>query len=103
MKNLTYKIHKKTGQYRSFILDFIDIKIGGKIVGSIAESSHGGDYTIGLIVEKADEEKAMIGSNCDWKWIYLQKRFPDSKEAKDFLKDNLDKIHAKFKLHPLED
>ena len=41
--------------------------------------------------------------NCDWKNIFLKARFNTYEEAKQFVKDNIDKVAEKYEFHYFED
>ena len=95
----TFKTNKSTGKYRSFYPDSCDIKLEGKVVGSIY---HADKVRIQLMVVKNDitEDK---NRNCIWKNIFLAKTFNDLNEAKNFLNEHIEQIMLKYKLHKLED
>jgi len=96
MKKFTYKKHKKEGQYRSFQKDFTDVKLSGKLVGSIRQLDDG-QYRMSLIVEDP------TGENCKWKWVSLTAQGKTEQACRNFLNERIDEIQSKFKLHPLND
>lgn len=92
MKNFTFKKHKKEGAYRSFLLDFTDVKLDGKLVGSIRQLKCG-QYEMGLIIDSNEHP--------GWKWIFLKSRGQSEDACRNFLKSKFEGICFKYTLHPL--
>lgn len=93
MKKFTYKKHKKEGRYRSFQRNFTDIKLDGKLVGSIRELEDG-QYQMGFIV---DSDK-----HPGWKWAFLKSQGKTEDACRTFLAARFSEICKAFKLHPLD-
>jgi len=99
----TYKKHKKVGRFRSFEMDYTDIKLNKKIVGSISEISHflanGGLFRIMFVVERVPDDKNKL----DWEWVTLKKKFETENEARGFLGIMFPEIIKKYKLRALSE
>jgi len=91
----TFKTTKPTGPYSSFFKPYHTIKLGGMEVGSIEPVP---PFKIRLTVEKNDILEDGH-PNCSWKWIKLMSTFESLEGAKQFLKENTDRIIKKFNLH----
>jgi len=94
----TFKKYIRTGRYRSFELSSTDIKLKGKMVGSISET-RGNGYGVGFMIKKEKTEN----DPCPFKWIFLKKRFLTEPEARDFIKKHEVAIKEGYDLHSLED
>lgn len=87
MANLKFTFKKciKTGRYRSFENDSIDIKVKGRVCGNIAELSHfspnSGKYRIGFMVERQPTEQ----DPAPFKWVWIKKLFDTENEARSFV------------------
>jgi len=94
----TIKTTRPTGKYKSFYSNLHEVKLKGKVVGSIEDNS---TFTIRLMVMKKDimEDK---NPNCEWKWIALKNEFASLNDAKLFLKENYKEITRLFKLKMLD-
>lgn len=101
-KNFTFKVHKPTGQYRSFASEYADIKLGGKKCGYIQEAS---TLSRVAIDEKYSISFSIIDESetCGWKNIRLKAKFPSMIAAKEFVKSKIDAIQNQYKLYFHED
>jgi hypothetical protein len=81
----TFKRNNPTGRYKSFNNIFTDVKIKGKQCGVINEGDGFNNWSVRLIVK--DEKQ-----HCGWRWAKLKKRFASEQEARDFLKENYEKL-----------
>ena len=98
MAKFTFKKHRATGRYRSFELDYTDIKLNKKVVGSISESRDRKwkeRYGIGFMLKKERTGK----DPAPFKWTRLKKRFANENEARQFIKDNEEAIQKQFDLY----
>ena len=79
----------------------IDIKINGLICGYISHpdwTSKSGEIRIRLMVYKEDiNEDGNI--NCPWRWVTLKYIPEDDSQAREFLKNNVDKIVENLNLY----
>jgi hypothetical protein len=77
------------------------IKIDGKDVGRIAPpswSSNNKQWVIRLTINKKDINEDG-NPNCSWKWVELVKRFDTEESAREYLKENKDKIFGNLDLY----
>ena len=77
-----------------------DIKLGGKVVGSISAPSwqtKDGLWRVMLTVKKV----ATPSDPCGWKWITLKFRGKDEAECQKFILDNTE-ILVKLNLHSID-
>ena len=110
MNKFTFKIHERTGRYRTFQAKYCDIKLLGKKVGGIQEitnlysnnDENVGKFRIGFMVWKKDimEDK---NPNCEWKWIWLKYKPSSIQEAKDFIIKYSEDIQKRFNLYIREE
>ena len=80
-----------------------DIKLGGKVIGTIVApnwQTKDNKWSLMFSVMKTEPDS---NPNCDWKNIFLKARFESCEDAKQFVKDNIDKIAEKFEFHYQED
>lgn len=83
----------------------IDIKINGRKCGYISHpnwSSENRDIKIRFSVIKKDILEDG-NSNCSWKWVKLTYVPKDDEDAREYLKNNVDKIVEKLNLYFEED
>lgn len=94
----TFKKAIKTGAYRSFDLDYTDIKIKRKVVGYISENRDM-IYRVGFAIkkEKTTEDPA------PFKWRFLKKTFSSEQEARDFVNKKFTEIIETFDLYHFPD
>lgn len=97
-KKFTFKTEKPTGRYRSFYPSTHLIKLGGKVVGTISDSS---PYKIHLTVMKTDKITDN-NPNCEWKNITLKRESESLQGAKDWLNSVIDNILEAYDLHQEE-
>lgn len=99
MKNqawkFTFKRNPPTGRYRSFEQESQDIKIKGKIVGTINEQKGFSEWKVSFVIED-DIEK------CGWRWIRLARKFTSWKTAREWCNLNFLNINQQFKLKQLD-
>jgi hypothetical protein len=77
-----------------------DIKLDGKIVGSISAPSwqtKDGLWRVMFTVKK----EATTSEPCAWRWITLKFRGKDDEECRKFILDNAETL-IKFNLHTIE-
>ena len=98
MKKFTFKKTIHEGQYRSFQKDHTTIKLNKKEVGYISENDYQ-NYKIYFAVKKEKTEKDP-GS---FKWIRVNFNFDNEKEAREYIKENNDRIQEKLNLHYFDD
>ena len=98
MKKFTFKktIHK--GLYSSFEKDHTTIKLNKKEVGYISENDYK-NYRVYFAVKKEKTEK----NPCCFKWIRVNCHFDNEKEAREYIKENNDRIQEKLNLHYFDD
>jgi hypothetical protein len=80
------------------------IKIDGKDVGRIAPpswSSQSKQWIIRLTVNKKDINEDG-NPNCPWKWVEIVNRFDTEESAREYLKENKDKIFGNLDLYFFE-
>ena len=100
MKKFTFKKTIHEGQYRSFEKDHTTIKLNKKEVGYISEVEPR-LYRAYFAVKRKLIEKTKKGSA--FKWIYIRKVFESEKAAREFIKENNDKIQTNLNLHYFDD
>jgi len=94
----TFKLHKKeTGLAGvGHCHQGAHIKLNKKIVGDIsAPSWRQTQFKAGLMVKKSPEELAE-SPNCDWKWIFFNKKTDTLEEMKDWLNSNIELFQGKY-------
>ncbi len=96
----TFKNNYPTGPYRSFSHTRADIKLGGKLVGSIQYMENRRGY--GVILHIKDIESAG-----GWKNIVLAKKIEGwgdtpLNEFKVWLKEGWERLSSKYEFHLLE-
>ena len=96
MKKFTFKKTIHEGRYRSFEKDHTTIKLNKKEVGYISEVEHSLYRAYFAVKEKTKEDPA-------FKWIYIRKVFESEKAAREFIKENNDKIQTNLNLHYFDD
>jgi hypothetical protein len=82
-----------------------DIKIDGKRVGLIDPpnwSSKNKGWIIRFVVRKNDINEDG-NPNCTWRWITLVGEYKNEELAREYLKENIGVIAAKFNLCSVED
>ena len=94
MKKFTFKKTIREGQYRSFEKDHTTIKLNKKEVGYISEVEPG-LYRAYFAVKKERTKE----DPAPFKWIYIRKVFESEKAAREFIKENNDKIQTNLNLH----
>jgi len=99
MKKFTFKKTINTGRYRSFELDYTNIKLGGKIVGTIGETRDSHGYKIRFMIKKEETKE----KPSPFKSIFFKKLFSTEEEAREYIKTFNDQIQEKFDLYQLED
>ena len=99
MKKLTFKTNKPTGRYRAFDSTYVDIKLDGNKIGSISENP----FKVGLMVVKDGVRFKDNNPNCEWKWVYLKREFASFDDAKNFVKENFERIAAQLPLRSAND
>jgi hypothetical protein len=100
MKKFTTKTTQPTGRYRSFDSAMHEIKLNGICVGTISDKK---PYHIKLRVTKEEADKINDKDpNCEWKRITLKKEFESVNEAKEWVKENSERIQTQFKIHAKE-
>jgi hypothetical protein len=101
MKKFTFKTEKETGKFSSFFQPIHLIKLNRSIVGEIShpEGFHP-IHKISFMVmkDKNDLLKPNNNKNCNWKRIIFKAEFNSVDEAKQFIRDNNDKIQNQFNL-----
>jgi len=88
---ISFKMQNATGRYRSFQLNYCDIKVNKHEVGTIAEQRGSRELVIRLQVKDATVY-------CGWKWVSLRHRAEDFVSAKAYVKENLERILRDAKL-----
>lgn len=86
--SFTFKRNKPEGQYRSFYQIQTDVKVKGKVVGSIHEGRGFSDWSVRLFLK--DEEFPHFKS------VKLKKTFASEKAARDWLKEKHDLLYEKY-------
>lgn len=97
---VTFKRHAKATGLSSVGNPYpdVDIKLGGKCVGLISAPTWATQdlkWSIGFTVKSDD-------SCCGWKWIFLKARLDDEDQAREWVKNNIGKVQAKYQLHQME-
>ncbi len=99
--NLSFKINSPTGPYASFNHAWVDIKQNKKVIGSInyakylnpkPEDVEG--FQIGLMIKGSPKNNP----NCPWRWIHFKRKFDKIDEAKQWVKENWEKICNTYEL-----
>ena len=92
--NFTFKKHAKTGRYRSFDYNHTDIKLKGKVVGSINEGSNR-KYRISFVIkkEKTKEDPA------PFKWIRLKFVCDNEDDARNIVKRYSAELQERYDLY----
>ena len=98
----TYKKTIHEGRYRSFEPEQHEIKLKGKVVGSISEAFHTSGRT-GFGVSFAVSRQSTKENPAPFRWLYLKTRFKDAAEAKAFLRQHFDNITGALNLYSFED
>lgn len=95
--NFTFKKHVKTGRYKSFDHDCTDIKLKGKVVGSINEGSNR-KYRISFAIkkEKTEEDPA------PFKWARLQAVCDDEDHARNIIRKHSAELQEKYDLYSFD-
>lgn len=98
VKKFTFKTEKPMGRYSSFYNPQHIIKFEKKDVGYIRSKSKfdGGPFSVSLKVIKEDIMEDG-NPNCKWRWISLKHESATLQEEKDWLNENREKIHIKWK------
>lgn len=100
MKKFTTKTTQPTGRYRSFDSAYHEIKLNGIRVGTISDKK---PHSISLNVTKEESDKVNDKNpNCEWKRITLKREFESVNAAKEWVKENSEKIQTQFKIHDKE-
>lgn len=95
----TFKKTIHTGKYRSFELDNTAIKLGGRVVGYIAEIRESTPpYRVSFAIKREKTKE----NPCSFKWIHLKKRFANENEARELIKRNEEEIQKKYDLFQFE-
>lgn len=89
----TFKKNKPEGRYSWVHNPTYDIKLKGKIVGSIEHETW--DIRLMIIKDDINEDG---NPNCKWKWVKLKKKSETLEEAKEWLNSVIDKLLEKYKL-----
>jgi hypothetical protein len=77
----------------------VDIKIDKKLVGTIDApnwQSEDSTWGISFMVMKTEPDD---NPNSDWKNIRLRAKFASENDAREFIKNNIDRIAEKYTLH----
>lgn len=96
---LSFKRHKKEGQYRSFQATYIDIKADRRVCGRIYEVRDDGSFRIGFMVKR----EPTVAYPAPFENIRLSKICATEVEARDFVTRNWDAICKRYDLYQLED
>ena len=94
----TFKKIVNTGRYRSFELDNTQIKLGGRVVGYIAETREPHQYKVSFAIKREKTKE----NPCSFKWIHLKKRFINENEARELIKRGGEEIQKKYDLYQFE-
>ncbi len=95
-EKFTFKTNKPTGRYKAFDNEWHDIKLNGKIVGSI---DHKSPFKLRFMVMKNGTTVKDDNPNCKWKWITLKHESSSLEDAKIWANQMIDKIRAQYELH----
>lgn len=79
------------------------IKVDGKIIGSIIPPSYRDPeylWKVSFMVMKSEPDG---NPNCDWKHIYLKKKFSEESEAREHIKQIIDEIMKRYTFKYLEE
>ena len=98
----TFKKTIHEGRYRSFERERHDIKIKGKVVGSISEAHHT-SITTGFGVSFAISRQPTKENPALFRWWNMKTRFGDAAEAKAFLRQHFDNIVGALDLYSFEE
>lgn len=80
-----------------------DIKVNKKKVGMIYSPSWRSEdwvWSVGFMVKKIIPDD---NPNCDWKWIWLKKKFDTEPEAREYIKTIIEDVMMKYQFHYQED
>jgi len=91
----TFKIHRPTGQYRSFDHSHMDVKVKKKECGTVYYNSKEGKYRLQLAVvkESTEEEPAPFRN------ITLKIQFDSLDDAKVWITEHFSTITSKYNLY----
>ena len=89
------------GRYRNFERERHDIKIKGKVVGSISEAHHT-SITTGFGVSFAVSRQPTKEDPAPFRWWSMKTRFDNAAEAKAFLRQRFDNIVGALDLFSFE-
>ena len=95
MKKFTFKTEKPTGRFRSFQDPYHEIKLNKVVVGWFSEGDFETKIRLKIIKSDINEDKC---PNCPWRQVTLKKTFKCIEEAKQFIRDNNDRIQTQFNL-----
>ena len=98
MKKFTFKKTIHEGRYRSFEKDHTTIKLDKKEVGFITEFESG-EYKVYFAVKKEKTAR----NPAQFRWIKIQKVFNNENSARQFVKENNDKIQTVLDLNFFDD
>lgn len=79
---VTYKRHAKVGRYRSFELDYTDIKFKRKQIGSIVELRNPPVWQERYCIRFTIVSKV---NPCGWRWVTVKQKFETEMQAREFL------------------
>jgi hypothetical protein len=100
MTKKTVVTFKRWEKVNCFSLEHFEIKIKRKKFGQIIEKE-GNKENYFLIYISVKKEKTK-DDPCDFRWIILDVKFPSSESAKEFLKENIDRILEKHDVYFFE-
>lgn len=95
-EKFTFKTTNPTGRYRSFSKAYHDIKLKGKVVGSIEPEK---PFKIRLKVMKNGTTIKDDNPNCPWKWITLKHDSETLDAAKEWVNEKIEIIRSQYELH----
>ena len=100
MTKKTVVTFKKWKSNSYFNHEIVDIKIKQRKIGHISEREINKESCF-IIYISVKKEKTK-DDPCDFKWIILDIKFPCSELAKEFLKENIDRILEKHDVYFFE-
>ena len=98
MKKFTFKKTIHEGLYSSFEKDHTTIKLNKKEVGYIGESDWT-KYVVRFAIKKDITKEDTAG----FKWVTLKQTFKNEKDAREYIKENNNRIQEKLNLHCFDD
>lgn len=95
----TFKTVKSQGRYRAFYSDNIQIKLDGKVVGSIDDKP---PYKVSFMVEKNGTTITDSNPKCSWKNITFKQESESLDKAKEWILSKTDYFLKTYRFHYID-